>query len=65
MNNRVRLPESPRRCTQQQCVYNEGGVCDDPRINRGNGDAVCHRVTPHRVISEFFVADALPVEPRK
>lgn len=39
------LPSSPTPCPTASCVYNEDGFCDDPRINKGNGDAECHGVS--------------------
>lgn len=37
------LPREPSHCPQDSCVYNAKGVCDDPRTNRGNSDAACHK----------------------
>ena len=25
------------------CVYSADGICDNPKLNKGNGDARCHR----------------------
>ena len=40
------LPCAPTKCVVGgYCVYrDEQGVCDEPRINKGNGDAKCHRM---------------------
>jgi hypothetical protein len=32
------------------------GVCDEPRINRANGDSECHSITPRVVIAEYLIA---------
>lgn len=38
------LPNTPRQCcVAQPCVYRVNGQCDEPQINKGNGDAACHR----------------------
>lgn len=39
------LPISPSRCPRVECVYNSFGVCDEPRICKGNGDAACHQMS--------------------
>lgn len=45
-----RIPNEPTRCGSLTCVYNshakgcfDGGTCDEPRTNKGNSDAECHR----------------------
>ncbi len=38
------LPNSWTQCQTRRCVYNTGGLCDMPRINKGNSDAACHRM---------------------
>lgn len=41
------IPLTPTRCRMSGCVYRgEDGICDEPQINYGNGDAVCHALTP-------------------
>ncbi len=47
---RCALPASPTPCAQT-CVYAEGGVCSEPRVNKGNGDAVCHTWTNKRLLA--------------
>jgi hypothetical protein len=37
------LPMTPHNCQQRDCVYNDDGICDNPRINKGNSDAFCWR----------------------
>lgn len=37
------IPNTPCKCPVVQCVYNEQGECDDPRTNKGNSDADCHK----------------------
>jgi hypothetical protein len=40
------------------CVYRDAqGVCDEPQINKGNGDSACHKMLnkdlkPHLVPNE-------------
>lgn len=43
------LPNSPRRCPQA-CVYSVKGICSDPNLNRGNGDAACHETSPRTIL---------------
>lgn len=47
------IPAGPRICKQKRCIYMiEGeGACLWPRGNRGNGDALCHRVLPSEVLT--------------
>ncbi len=47
MNMRVSIfsiPTTPTPCPETKCVYHKegNGICADPRINKGNGDARCH-----------------------
>jgi len=39
-----RIPNCPTLCgLGKPCVYRDAnGICDEPRINKGNGDAACH-----------------------
>lgn len=53
---RVKLPQTPCLCRIIRCVYNADGVCDEPRINRANGDSECHGVTPRIVIADYLIA---------
>ena len=41
------IPNSPTRCLlKRECVYRDHeGVCDEPRINKGNSDAACHTMS--------------------
>ena len=44
-NRRVRsrdLPNVQTRC-DKTCVYRKNGICDDPRLNKGNGDSACNK----------------------
>ena len=40
------IPSYPCRCGTLDCVYNgwevAPGVCKNPEIHKGNGDAACH-----------------------
>jgi hypothetical protein len=39
------LPRGPTLCNlEKPCVYRENGICDMPWINKGNGDAACHKM---------------------
>lgn len=42
-------------CPQHECVYNKAGFCDEPRINRGNGDALCHKMSVSKVLEMLGV----------
>ncbi len=46
------LPKSSR-CPYELCVYNEKGMCDDVRTNKGNDDALCFDVS-NRVMLELL-----------
>lgn len=49
--SRRSLPSTPRVCTlANACVYRKGGLCDEPQINKGNGDAACHRASNKDVL---------------
>jgi hypothetical protein len=50
------LPTEPRVCTAFTCIYSiEGGqICRDPRNNRGNSDAHCHKVSPREVMTWLY-----------
>ena len=39
------LPNKSTPCIKVLCVYNVDGLCDEPRINKGNSDALCHKMT--------------------
>ncbi len=42
---RDELPDASMHCTlPRHCVYRKDGLCDEPRTNKGNGDAACHRM---------------------
>lgn len=45
------LPNTWTQCKTQRCVYNTGGWCDMPRINKGNSDAACHRMSNVRLFA--------------
>ena len=39
------IPSCPMFCSiGQGCIYRIALICDDPRINKSNGDAKCHRI---------------------
>jgi hypothetical protein len=37
------IPDKPSLCEKTQCPYDENSVCLQPRTNKGNSDAHCHR----------------------
>ena len=48
------LPNRWVKCSSVMCVYNvEGGFCDTPQINKGNGDAACHRESNRALLSRL------------
>lgn len=53
---RYHLPTTWTQCGTRNCVYNTGGLCEDPRINKGNGDAKCHKES-----NRFLLARLEPV----
>ena len=43
------------------CVYRaEGSVCDEPQINKGNGDAACHRLGNRDLLDRLTPAALTP-----
>lgn len=53
------LPNTPRRCTlAYACVYRKDGICDEPQINKGNGDAGCHRANNKDVLAALVRLDS-------
>ena len=60
------LPGMPRFCTLAvQCVYRVNGICDEPQINKGNGDAACHRMNNKDVLAALKPLAEVPKEPGK
>ena len=45
------LPCTSTHCPKEACVYNVAGSCDEPCINKGNGDAQCHKMSNKAVIN--------------
>jgi hypothetical protein len=40
------IPRTPTPCPVENCVYrDDNGICDEPRINKGNSDAKCFRMS--------------------
>ena len=54
---RYQLPNVATPCPKSMCAYNTEGICDDPRINKGNGDAACHR-TPNKDVLKMLAGSA-------
>jgi hypothetical protein len=50
------IPDAPTPCAwPNACVYrDESGICDEPRTNKGNSDAECHKM-PNRQIIGYLV----------
>lgn len=45
------LPRGPTICRlAKECVYRADRICDDPRTNKGNGDAACHRMRGRTIL---------------
>jgi hypothetical protein len=46
------LPTKISICqSRKSCVYRDNrGICDDPFINNGNGDAACHRLRNKQIL---------------
>ena len=45
------LPRRSVRCNLVvECVYKEQGVCNNPNVNSGNGDAACHKMSARKVM---------------
>lgn len=45
------LPLGPAVCPMPMpCVYRKDGICDEPRINKGNSDAGCWDVSNREVL---------------
>lgn len=44
------LPSAPTPCTNP-CVYSVNWICDQPQINKRNGDAYCHRLNNRDVMA--------------
>lgn len=53
------LPHRPTPCPRTGCVYNQAGICDEPRINKGNSDAECHRFLNKAVLAMLGVDENL------
>jgi hypothetical protein len=50
------LPGSPVECSiDRPCVYRVRRLCDEPRINKGNSDAACHRMSNRAVLAALCV----------
>lgn len=55
------LPNTPHSCAERDCVYreSESGECDNPRINKGNSDAFCHKRN-NKTVLEWLTGSAKP-----
>lgn len=52
------IPDSARNCLiYGECVYRKNGVCDTPRTNKGNSDALCFSEN-----NTFVVANLAPID---
>ena len=54
------LPGIPTLCgLERPCVYRVEGICSDPRINKGNGDAACHRMGNRAIYAKLYLVPTL------
>lgn len=51
------LPKVASICPNVLCIYSKGGTCDQPDINKGNGDSMCHTWSNKRVIEMLKLAN--------
>ena len=63
VSNRL-IPNWPTRCTlAKSCVYrDQAGACDEPRINKGNGDSACHRMNNRDLLVHLAEAEAVKID---
>jgi hypothetical protein len=55
------IPATLTKCPLHGCVYNSKlGFCDNPRINKGNSDAACHRKTNRDLLMLLDKGDHCP-----
>lgn len=49
------IPNRPMCCVlpARNCVYRQNGICDQPRINKGNSDAACHKMSNKALLKEL------------
>lgn len=47
------LPSIWTKCGTLNCIYNVGGLCDMPAINKGNSDARCHRESNRSLLARL------------
>ena len=55
--SKYNVPLHEMACPRHDCVYNKAGFCDEPRINRGNGDAECHKMSVKDVLAMLGVVE--------
>lgn len=57
---RISIRQFPKRnakCSMPvECVYRANGICDVPRINKGNSDSACHKMNNKEVLP-FLAAE--------
>lgn len=53
------IPNSPRRCSVGGgCIYRTSfDICREPRTNKGNGDAACHRMNNKDLLPKLVPAE--------
>lgn len=51
------LPRTAAKCgVPKTCVYRDGkGICDMPRINKGNSDSACHKMNNKDVLAALEI----------
>ena len=56
----TQIPAKSTPCPLRACVYNEDGLCDDPRTNHGNSDSLCSTRTKQEVMALLSEEDLMP-----
>lgn len=56
----TQIPAKPTPCPLRACVYNEDGLCDAPRVNHDNSDALCSTRTRKEVMNLLSEEDLMP-----
>lgn len=57
--SKLAIPNTPSNCTiVYACPYrNSAGACDEPRTNKGNSDAACHKMRNVDLITKLERSD--------
>ena len=55
---RSKIPALPMVCKiKKPCVYRVNLICDEPRINKGNSDATCHKMGNKNLIEHLHKSE--------